>query len=94
MHSFAVERSRRTLAPPACAPFPSVRAVPSIYLFRLFAALGRALGGLPFVGDIRGRGFIAGVELVACTRAMSKGTETLKVRASARALSPPAKCVC
>jgi adenosylmethionine-8-amino-7-oxononanoate aminotransferase len=32
---------------------------------RLLAMLGEAIGDLPFVGDIRGRGFFVGIELVA-----------------------------
>jgi len=32
---------------------------------RLMAMLGEAIGNLPFVGDIRGRGFFVGIELVA-----------------------------
>jgi len=32
---------------------------------RLMAGLSRAIGDLPFVGDIRGRGFFVGIELVA-----------------------------
>ena len=32
---------------------------------RLIAMLGEAIGALPFVGDIRGRGFFVGIELVA-----------------------------